>query len=266
MIRSKHQIRSCYVVIIRSGIYFTRKMAYKCHVDIHWSRAIMGDDLQKYLSPTYFIDSDASEVITFAGISAVDKETPREKGISLFYAVRDKIRYDPYRIDLERREAFKASVIISRGYGYCVAKAIVLAAVARASGIPSRLGFADVRNHLSTERLRRLMKTDAFIFHGYTELFLDNRWVKATPTFNLSLCDKFGIKSLDFDGRNDSLFHPYDREGKRHMEYIRDHGNFADVPYERIVSCFREYYPAYFQTRDAAEEGDFEGEAADEKE
>jgi transglutaminase-like putative cysteine protease len=225
----------------------------------------MKDDLRQYLRPTYFIDSDESEVIYFASDAVDDKGTLLEKGIALFYAVRDKIRYDPYKIDLEARDAFKASSIISRGYGYCVAKAIVLSAAARAAGIPSRLGFADVRNHLSTERLRRLMKTDTFIFHGYTELFLENRWIKATPTFNLSLCDKFGVKPLDFDGRSDSLFHPYDREGKRHMEYIMDHGHFADVPYERIVTNFRKYYPAYFQAGGMAREDDFEREAAAEK-
>jgi len=225
----------------------------------------MDENLQKYLRPTYFIDSNAPEVMAFATAAAGDKETVIEKGIALFVAVRDKIRYDPYRIDLENREAFKASVIISRGYGYCVAKAIVLAAVARASGIPGRLGFADVRNHLSTERLRQLMKTDTFVFHGYAELFLDSRWVKATPTFNLSLCHKFGVNPLDFDGKKDSLFHPYDREGKRHMEYIRDHGHFADVPYEQIVQYFREYYPSYFQIHGKARENDFEKEAANEK-
>jgi transglutaminase-like putative cysteine protease len=225
----------------------------------------MKDDLRQYLRPTYFIDSDESEIIAFASDAVDDKGTLLEKSIALFYAVRDKIRYDPYKIDLEERDAFKASSIISRGYGYCVAKAIVLSAAARAAGIPSRLGFADVRNHLSTERLRRLMKTDTFIFHGYTELFLENRWIKATPTFNLSLCDKFGVKPLDFDGRSDSLFHPYDREGKRHMEYIMDHGHFADVPYERIVTNFRKYYPAYFQAGGMAREDDFEREAAAEK-
>jgi transglutaminase-like putative cysteine protease len=225
----------------------------------------MEDDLHQYLRPTYYIDSDASDVLAFARACAGDKETSLEKGIALFYAVRDNIRYDPYRIDLENRDAFKASVIISKGYGYCVAKAIVLTAVARASGISSRLGFANVRNHLSTERLRQLMKTDVFIFHGYTELFLENRWVKATPTFNLSLCDKFAVKSLEFDGRNDALLHPYDREGKRHMEYIRDHGPFADLPYERIVNYFRKYYPAYFQIHGTARENDFEREAAAEK-
>ncbi len=225
----------------------------------------MGYDLSQYLRPTYYIDSEASEVIAFARAAADDRQTSLEKGIALFYAVRDEIRYDPYRIDLEKRESFKASVIIGRGYGYCVAKAIVLAAVARASGIPSRLGFADVRNHLSTERLRQLMKTDTFIFHGYTELFIEDRWVKATPTFNLSLCEKFGVNPLNFDGRSDSLFHPYDREGKRHMEYVRDHGHFADLPYERIVAYFRECYPAYFQQHDSARPDDFEEEARTEK-
>lgn len=225
----------------------------------------MVNDLSQYLRPTYYIDSDASEVIAFARDAACDRKTSLEKGIALFYAVRDKIRYDPYRIDLENRESFKASVIIGKGYGYCVAKAIVLAAVARASGIPGRLGFADVRNHLSTERLRQLMNTDTFIFHGYAELFLDNRWVKATPTFNLSLCEKFGVNPLNFDGRNDSLFHPYDREGNKHMEYVRDHGHFADVPHERIVKYFREYYPTYFQDHDKARDDDFEKEAKAEK-
>ena len=171
----------------------------------------------------------------------------------------------PYRIDFDKRESFKASVIIRRGHGYCVAKAIVLAAVARASGIPSRLGFADVRNHLSTERMRQLMRTDTFIFHGYTELFIEGRWVKATPTFNRSLCEKFGVNPLNFDGRKDSLFHPYDREGKKHMEYVRDHGHFADVPYERIVAYFRECYPAFFQKYGTARADDFEKEAFAEK-
>jgi hypothetical protein len=47
-----------------------------------------------------------------------------------------------------------------------VPKAAVLAAVARAAGIPARLGYADVRNHMSTERLRQTMKTDVFVWHG----------------------------------------------------------------------------------------------------
>ena len=52
----------------------------------------------------------------------------------------------------------------------------VLAAAARVLGVPARLGFADVRNHLTSPRLREMMNTDVFAYHGYTELLIDGRW------------------------------------------------------------------------------------------
>ena len=66
------------------------------------------------------------------------------------------------------------------------------------------------------------------------ELHLGGRWVKATPAFNRELCDKVGIAPLEFDGERDSLFQPLDLEGRRHMEYVRDRGVFADLPLEQI--------------------------------
>jgi len=143
--------------------------------------------------------------------------------------------------------------------GFCIAKAVVLAAGARACGIPARLGFADVRNHLTTERLRSQMGTDVFAFHGFTELHLDGRWVKATPTFNQSLCDRFGVKPLQFDGQTDSVLHPFDSAGQRHMEYIRDRGTHIDVPIDEIRAVFAEHYPGLVAEPGA--EGDFEREA-----
>ncbi|HOO00849.1 MAG TPA: transglutaminase family protein [Syntrophales bacterium] len=217
-------------------------------------------DLSAYLRPTWFIDSDSPEVREFSRNAVGSAATPEEKAKLLFYAVRDGINYDPYRIEFTP-EAFRASTILKKGFGYCVAKAIVLTAASRAVGVPSRLRFADVRNHLTTERLRRLMKTDLFIFHGYSEFYLQNRWVKATPTFNLSLCERFKVKPLDFDGVNDAVFHPFDAEGRRHMEYVNDHGSFADVPYERIVEMFRLHYGAYFEVKKETEAGAFEREA-----
>ena len=195
------------------------------------------EDFRNYLQPTSYIDSDSPAVIEFTRGHAKG-ETDADRAISLFRAVRDEILYDPYNILLVPKE-FKASVIIEKRKGYCVAKAIALAAVARAAGIPSRVGFADVKNHLSTERLRKLMKTDVFVFHGYSELFLNGRWFKVTPTFNMSLCEKFGVRPLEFDGKSDCLFHEFDSKGNRHMQYIHDHGAFADVPFERIVETSR---------------------------
>ena len=40
------------------------------------------------------------------------------------------------------------------------------------------------------------MGTDLFAFHGFNEFFLDDTWVKATPAFNLSLCEKFGLRPV----------------------------------------------------------------------
>ncbi|MEI7639150.1 MAG: transglutaminase family protein, partial [Syntrophus sp. (in: bacteria)] len=179
--------------------------------------------LTEFLQPTGFIDSNSPAVIAFANRVTEGVTLQKEKAIKLYNAVRDEIKYDPYRIEFTP-EAFRASVIIGKGYGYCVAKAIVLAAAGRAAGIPSRLCFADVRNHLTTERLKEIMKTDLFIYHGYTEFYLNGRWLKVTPTFNRSLCERFHVKPLEFDGENDAIFHPYDVDGRRHMEYVTDHG------------------------------------------
>ncbi len=196
---------------------------------------------EEYLAPTEFIDSNSPVIRDFAQKVVKDATTDREKAVGLYLAVRDGILYDPYRID-PSREGFKASRILQLGYGYCVAKAIVLAAVLRTCGIPCKLHFADVRNHLTTERLRKLMQTDTFYYHGYNDIWLGERWVKATPTFNLSLCEKFKVKPLDFDGEHDAVFHAFDLEGRRHMEYITDHGSFADLPYDAVIHTFATCY------------------------
>ena len=216
---------------------------------------------EECLRPTEFIDSESAVVASFAREAVQGAVTPVEKAIKLYYAVRDGIYYDPYSIEITR-ESFKASVILGKGYGYCVAKAIVLAAATRAQGIPSRLHLADVRNHLTTERLKKLMQTDIFYYHGYNDLYLEGRWVKVTPTFNISLCEKFKIKPLDFDGINDSVFHPLDMEGRRHMEYITDHGSFDDVPYKKLIETLMNRYNVFRNNKLATiKAGAFEREA-----
>lgn len=214
-----------------------------------------GED--EYLKPTEFVDSDNDAVIEFAARHCGKDDGPREKATRLYYAVRDEIRYDPYRnYDLD--ETFRASACLAAGRGYCVAKAALFAACARSQGIPARVSFADVRNHLCTPRLREAMSTDTFIYHGITELFLDGKWVKATPTFNLALCEKFNVLPLEFDGTEDALMHPFDRDGRRHMEYLRIHDAQADVPVKEIKKALKEAYG----WGDATLTGDFAAEAS----
>jgi len=181
--------------------------------------------------------------------------------VRLYYAVRDGIVYTPY-VDFKSPETFRASACLARGSGFCVAKAALLAAAARASGIPARVGFADVRNHLTTPRLRQLMGTDLFYYHGYTELYLGGKWVKATPAFDRGLCEKFGVRPLEFAGREDSLFHPHDVSGRRHMEYLRDRGPALDVPVADILETFNRCYPQLAEGAPAPSATQFRQEAS----
>lgn len=220
----------------------------------------MAKSLQKYLEPTYFLDYDQKEVTDFAESICTASMQPREKAIALYYGVRDQIRYDPY--DLKYTSAtIRASAVLKKRSGYCVAKAVLLAAVGRQQGIPCRLGFADVTNHLVTQKLKEMMETDLFTYHGYTEFYLNEKWVKATPAFNLSLCTRFKVQPLEFDGINDSIFHEFDTEGKRHMEYLHDHGHFADLPFEIIFNALRKAHPKLFEQLDPAQMPDFAAEA-----
>jgi transglutaminase-like putative cysteine protease len=199
-------------------------------------------DMEEYLRPTPFIDWDTREVHQFAQESAGSSSDPVDRAVKLYYAVRDGVRYDPYALDLTI-EGMRASTTLGFRRGWCVTKAVLLAACLRSVGVPARLGYADIRNHLSTARMREAMKTDIFFWHGYTSVFLNGAWVKATPAFNVELCTKFRIRPLDFDGRSDSIYHPFDLEGKRHMEYLKYRGEFADVPLDRIIATFLEEYP-----------------------
>jgi transglutaminase-like putative cysteine protease len=219
------------------------------------------DDLALCLKPTYYLDAEHPAVLSLAKVAIGAATDDVEKAVRLYYAVRDRFLYDPYSVQFTP-EASKASAVIARGRGYCVAKAVVLAAAARSAGIPARLGFADVRNHLATERLRRMMGTDTFYYHGFTELHLAGTWVKATPAFNIELCQKFGVLPLEFDGRSDSIFHPFDASNRRHMEYVNDRGSRIDLPYDELRDAMVRYYPG---ASSAELRGDFHAEAEAER-
>jgi len=197
--------------------------------------------MNEYLAPACYIDSAHPAVVEFSRRNSPGQDD-RDRAVSLYYAVRDGVRYNPF-LDMSREESYRGSQCLAAGEGFCVGKAALLAACARAAGIPARVGFADVKNHLTTPALRARMGTDLFIYHGFTELFLEGSWVKATPAFNLELCRRFKVKPLEFDGREDSIFHPFDEQDRRHMEYLRERGSHADVPVAEIQAAFRDLYP-----------------------
>ncbi|MFT4767574.1 MAG: transglutaminase-like putative cysteine protease [Glaciecola sp.] len=194
------------------------------------------------LSPTWFLDSDNESLLAYASQAGGNNKDPLTVAEHLFYAVRDGIRYDPYRVSRDPA-AYRASTIAAGSSNWCVPKSILLTACARARGIPARLGFADVLNHLTSDKLSESMGTDLFAWHGYAELWLGGNWVKLSTAFNIELCERFGVASLEFDPVHGALMHPYDTSGRRHMEYVRERGSFDDLPLEAIFKTFDEVYP-----------------------
>lgn len=196
-----------------------------------------------YLGATEYFDIDHPSVRRFTQQAIGDATGERERAVRLFYAVRDQIRYDPYRVSFDP-QTYRASSVIDAGYGWCVSKAGLLAACARVVGIASAVGLADVVNHLNTEKLRQRMGgCDVFYDHGYAALHVEGRWVKAVPAFNIELCERFGVHPTDFDGLHDALYQEHDTHGRLHMQYLADHGTWSDLPLSKVRDDFERHYP-----------------------
>jgi transglutaminase-like putative cysteine protease len=201
----------------------------------------MDQENHLYLTPTPVIDSDHPSIRDYARATIQGIEDPVEMAVRLYLAVRDGIRYDPYA-PFYLPEHYRASYVLKRGRSFCVPKVSLLCALARSCGIPSRVGLADVRNHLTTKQLIEFMGSDLFVCHGFAELYLEGNWVKATPAFNRELCEKHHVKPLEFNGCEDSLFQPYTSKNQKFMEYVAFRGVYADVPVVEIVDAWKEAY------------------------
>ncbi len=220
-----------------------------------------------YLAPTVIIDSNHELIQNRAAEIIGRSKDPVEIAAKLYLAVRDGIRYDPYS-PFYLPDHYRASYVLKRGRSFCVPKASLLSALARACGIPSRVGLADVRNHLTTKQLIDFMGTDLFVCHGFAELYLEGKWVKATPAFNRELCERHHVHPLEFNGHEDSLFQPYNLQNQKFMEYVAFRGVYPDVPVDHIVEAWKEAYGAdrvndwikAFEQAEGSSLSDFESE------
>lgn len=209
--------------------------------------AVGGDMVDAmYREPNAFLDSDHPRVRAFAEAHG-QGATEVERAVALYDVVRDHWRYNPYNIATDPAD-YAASAVLARDVtlgAHCIDKACVLAACARALGIPSRMHYANVRNHIGTAKLEAQLGTDLLVYHGYCELFLEGRWVAATPAFNAGLCEKLGVAPLAFDGREDSVFQPFDRKAGAFMEYVQDHGTHPGIPVNDMFAAWEHHYGSY---------------------
>ncbi len=194
-----------------------------------------------YLAPAEYIDSDHPAIVRLAK-DVPAGASPAEKA-RRYYMIARETRYDP-DLDYSDPETYRASSVLLAGAGYCVGKAALFAALCRAGGIPARVAVGDVTNHLSSQKLRDKMGTNYFAWHGFTEVKLGDNWVKASPTFNASLCGRFGVAPLAFDGEHDALLQAYDGAGRTFMKYEVLHGAFHDVPARFLMREMARLYPS----------------------
>ena len=192
-------------------------------------------DMDIYLKATAAIDSDHESVIKTAGNLTRACSTDAEKAVKLFYFVRDSVRYNLFMISVFK-EDFVASRILKWGKGYCVQKAVLLTALGRASGIPSRLVFAKIKNHLVPDHIIRQLKTNIFPRHGYNQFFLNGKWISAAATFDKDLCDKNRLPTVEFDGKTDAILPESDIKGRPYIEYIEKFPPREDLPFDWIYA------------------------------
>lgn len=206
----------------------------------------MNEEMKPYLAETYFFNADDLSLQAFVDeLQIPENSSPLEKAILLYYEVRDRFLYDPFNIRIEG-ENLRATQLLKDGRGHCIDKAAFFISACRVLGIPARLGLAKVKNHMGTAKLEKLIQSDVLVPHGYAEVYLNGKWLKCTPAFNCSLCEKLGVAPLEFNGEEDSVFQAFDREEGGFMEYLEDYGSFDDLPLEFIITLLQKNYPHLF--------------------
>jgi transglutaminase-like putative cysteine protease len=199
----------------------------------------MPQTADEYLRCTEIIDCHSQAIQDKAREVTEGLGSDGDKAIALYYFVRDKIKHNAYA-ELYVLENYKASVILEVGSGICQQKAILLTALARAAGIPARLGFVDVHDNQLSESFKQMIGgIDLFPFHGFAELYVDGKWVHASPAYDIETCRRKGFVPVDFDGVNDAIDSPYTENGEPHIEHIEYHGPYADFPWDEMLSYYQ---------------------------
>lgn len=200
-------------------------------------------ELHEHLQPTEIIDSDAPAIVERvreikAGCMT---DSTVELACKLFLFARDGVPFSRF-VKVGTREDFKASVTLQRNKGYCGQKGVLLAALARAAGIPARIGLADIANHAVAPQMLKLLKTNIFKVHVFVEMLVEGRWVRATPAFDTSTCSRVGWPVVQFDGRSDGMLSPELGNGDRYIEYVKFYGVFDDFPYDLVMQEMYSFY------------------------
>lgn len=199
----------------------------------------MNEPLEYFLTPAPGVQCEPGEVFELAKRVARGSANEVEAAQKLFEFVRDTVRYS-VRVPFDSLEHYLALNTLARGRGYCVQKAALLCALARAVGIPSRLGFADIENNLLPEGLYEITGGKVLHYHCFVEWFVGGAWHKATPSFDKALSAERGWRLVEFVPGQDLLLPATDLAGRPHIRYVKQRGWRLGVPLEEMQATWLE--------------------------
>jgi transglutaminase-like putative cysteine protease len=187
---------------------------------------------EEALGATDVIEAEAPAIRELANRIAGPAEGT-EAACLLFEWVRDEIRYD-MAPDVEGREDWCATGTLERGQGFCQQKAVLLASVLRARGIPAGVVLQDLLDHKIPPAYVELIGSQRLELHGLTCAFLDGRWVRLDPTLPRAFVEKKRYRLVEFDGENDAVLALTDLDGRPHFEVLEELGTWPDLPDEVV--------------------------------
>jgi len=182
------------------------------------------------LGPTDVIESEQPAIRDLAQRLTAGLDSPPDKARALFDYVRDEIVYN-FAPLLATRSDWRASATLARGDGFCQQKALLLAALARAVGIPSQIGFQHLKDYKLLETRYVSVLPDGVIpFHGLNALYLNGRWIWADATLDAGLSERRGYRLVEFRADEDMLLPATDLAGRPHFDFLAEFGPYPDLP------------------------------------
>lgn len=191
-----------------------------------------------YLLSTNYIDSDHPAVIAAMKQAVGDKKSVRERAISIHDFVRDEIQFGWSASFYDQ----KASEVLDAKVGFCNTKATLFIAMLRAAEIPARQRFVSINTDIIGDFIS---PGTPYVDHSYTEVFLNDRWVKTDSYIVDSDLYNAALPKLSEEGRiigygvHKNGTHTWDGKDNAFAQFLDDgthpgltnidHGVYSDI-------------------------------------
>jgi transglutaminase-like putative cysteine protease len=196
--------------------------------------------MREFLSAARFVESEHPAIVARVRELDLLRLPLRERAARLFDHVRNDVRYE--FMAKFTPDDYLASRILEANQGFCVQKAVLLAALGRAAEIPTAIVLCDMRDHALPEKVIRAIGTNVMYHHGLNAFHIDGAWLTVDASLDPKFLDKKRYPHTAFHGTADALLAATTTDGARAAEYVTFHGRYADLPFEQTTAAFTAGY------------------------